>query len=111
MNPQSITTTTATISPRVSLSQLAAGNPQANRVWTMSPGRLLTGWGTSPENFVKIGHTLLALLLGWCGGMLSKRLSGATEGLLERETVDRGVLATDGTRIEHGYEVRKLACS
>lgn len=37
-------------------------------------GRLLGGWSGTTENFVKIGHSLFALLLGWLGGQLSRRL-------------------------------------
>jgi hypothetical protein len=34
----------------------------------------LIQWGSSTGNFVKIGHSMLALLLGWLGGLLSRRL-------------------------------------
>ncbi len=44
------------------------------RVWNVGSGKLMTGWGGSQENFVKIGHTLIALVLAWSGGMLSRRL-------------------------------------
>jgi hypothetical protein len=37
-------------------------------------GRLLGGWSGTTENFVRIGHSLLALLVGWFGGLLSRRL-------------------------------------
>ncbi len=45
------------------------------RVWNASTGKLLGGWGSSTENFVRIGHSVLALLLAWFGGLLSRRLS------------------------------------
>jgi hypothetical protein len=44
----------------------------------LNSGNLLTTWGSSTENFVKIGHSLLALLLAWLGAMLSRRLSLAS---------------------------------
>ncbi len=37
-------------------------------------GKLLDGWNGTTENFLKIGHSLFALLLGWLGGQLSRRL-------------------------------------
>ena len=40
----------------------------------VNTGRLLGGWSGSTENFIRIGHSLLALLAGWLGGQLSRRL-------------------------------------
>jgi hypothetical protein len=40
--------------------------------WNASTGKFLGSWGGSPENFTSIGHSLLALLLGWSGGLLSR---------------------------------------
>ena len=37
-------------------------------------GTFLGGWGGTTENFMRIGHTLVALLAGWFGGYLSRRL-------------------------------------
>ncbi len=37
-------------------------------------GRLFGGWSGSSENFVRIGHALIALLAGCFGGLLSRRL-------------------------------------
>jgi hypothetical protein len=48
------------------------------RVWNAATGKPLSSWGGSPENFVKIGHTFIALLLACFGGMLSRRLAGAS---------------------------------
>jgi hypothetical protein len=42
-------------------------------VWTPSGIRFAATGGT-PANFVKIGHTFIALLLAWVGGILSRRL-------------------------------------
>jgi hypothetical protein len=44
------------------------------KLWDATTGRLLAGWGGTTENFVKIGHSLFALLAGWFGGLLSRRL-------------------------------------
>jgi hypothetical protein len=51
-------------------------NPNSTNltIWSMNPGKILsTGTGTT-ENFVRIGQSLLALILAWLGGSLSRRL-------------------------------------
>jgi hypothetical protein len=55
------------------------------KLWDATTGRLLGGWAGTTENFVKIGHSLLALLAGWLGGLLSRRLWRASRP--EPETV------------------------
>ena len=47
------------------------------KVWSLPAVPLRTGSGSSPENFVKIGHSWLALALAYLGGILSRRLSRA----------------------------------
>ena len=64
--------------------QAVAFSPQGNqsatsslatvRLWDAATGRLLSGWVGTTENFVRIGHSLLSLLAGWFGGLLSRRL-------------------------------------
>jgi hypothetical protein len=44
------------------------------RLWDTATGRLLGGWSGTTENRVRIGHSLLALLAGWFGAALSRRL-------------------------------------
>jgi hypothetical protein len=58
--------------------QLNAGGARLVRNWTLA-SNLLNAWGSSTENFVKIGHSLLAIVLAWFGAILSRRLS-RTEG-------------------------------
>jgi hypothetical protein len=41
---------------------------------TLTNVSLLGGWSGSSENFVRIGHSMFALLVGWLGGRLSRRL-------------------------------------
>ncbi len=65
----------ATIAFSPSGNQLAAGSNGSVRVWNLKSGKLIIGWGGSIENFVKIGHTWIALLLAWLGGKLSRRLA------------------------------------
>jgi hypothetical protein len=45
------------------------------RVWDAATGKLLSGWGGTTEHFVRIGHSLIALIAAWIGGLLSRRLS------------------------------------
>jgi hypothetical protein len=44
------------------------------RIWDITTGTPLGGWAGTTENFVRIGHSLLTLLFGWLGGLLSRRL-------------------------------------
>jgi hypothetical protein len=63
--------------------QLATSNQGVVRLWDTATGKLLNGWSGTTENFVRIGHSLFALLVGWLGGQLSRRLCKAsrhTEG-------------------------------
>ena len=55
--------------------RLSTGGGGSGPVWTFGSGFQLTKWGGSTENFVKIGHSLLALLLAWLGGLVSRALS------------------------------------
>ena len=48
-------------------------------VWDTATGKLLGTWGSSVENFTKIGHSWLALLAAWLGGLLSRRLGGQAD--------------------------------
>ena len=58
--------------------RLAASSQGSVRVWDAATGRLLGGWTGTTENFIRIGHSLFALLAGWFGGLLSLRLSRAS---------------------------------
>jgi hypothetical protein len=63
--------------------QLATSRLGAVKVWDAATGRLLGGFTGTTENFVRIGHSLFALMLGRLGGLLSRRLwraSSATNG-------------------------------
>jgi len=50
-------------------------NGAAIRLWDAATGKLLSGSGGTPENFVRIGHCLIALMLAFLGGKLSRYLS------------------------------------
>ena len=43
-------------------------------VWDATTGKLLAGPGGTTENFLRIGHSILALVLGFLGGLLSRYL-------------------------------------
>jgi hypothetical protein len=44
------------------------------RLWYSATGKLLSGSGSTSENFVRIGHSLTALLLAFLGGQISRYL-------------------------------------
>ena len=54
-----------------------AGQGQEGR-WNVTTAKLLGGWSGTTENFVRICHSLFALLVGWVGGILSRRLNRAS---------------------------------
>jgi hypothetical protein len=49
------------------------GGPSV-KIWSATTGKLASGWGGTTQNFIRIGHSLLALLAAWSGGLLSRRL-------------------------------------
>ncbi|MFO0951995.1 MAG: hypothetical protein U0835_12760 [Isosphaeraceae bacterium] len=60
--------------------QLSTGPSASNGfwVWNASTGRLLGGPTATPKNFVRIGHSLLALVLAYLSGRLSLRVGRAS---------------------------------
>jgi hypothetical protein len=46
----------------------------AVRIWNAATGVLMSGPGGTSENFLRIGHSLLALVLAYVGGRLSRWL-------------------------------------
>jgi hypothetical protein len=73
MDPIALTVRSVASSPDGT--RLAASNNSGGlRIWSTAPGKFLfTSTGTI-ENFVRIGHSLFALILAWLGGKLSRRL-------------------------------------
>ena len=53
---------------------LATSGQGQVRLWDAATGKPLGGGNGTTENFVRIGHSLLALVAGWFGGPLSRRL-------------------------------------
>jgi hypothetical protein len=68
--------------------QLATSSLGTVRVWDAATGRLLGGWAGTTENFVRIGHSLITLLAGWFGGLLSRRLWQASRPSEESTPID-----------------------
>jgi WD40 repeat protein len=73
--------------------QLATSNLVTVKLWDATTGRLLGGWAGTTENFVRIGHSLIALLAGWLGGLLSRRLWRAS-----RPPEDSTPISVEGTK-------------
>ena len=64
-----------------------AGQGQA-RLWAVTTGKILGGWSGTTENFVRIGHSLFALMAGWFGAQLSRRLCRASRAPESSTAVD-----------------------
>ncbi len=69
-------------------SRLATSSQGTVRLWDVTTGRLLGGWAGTTENFIRIGHSLFALLAGWLGGLLSRRLWRTSRRTQETTTVN-----------------------
>jgi hypothetical protein len=54
--------------------QLATSSQGTVRLWDLGSGKLLSAWRGTSENFAKIGHSLLSLIAGILGGLLSRHL-------------------------------------
>ena len=58
--------------------QAATAGQGYMRLWDAVTGKLLGRRSGITENFVRIGHSLFALLAGWLGGQLSRRVCRAS---------------------------------
>jgi len=58
------------------------------KIWDATTGRLVGGWSGTTENFMRIGHSLFALLAGSFGGLLSRRLWQASRSARESAAVN-----------------------
>jgi WD40 repeat protein len=59
--------------------RLATSSPGTVRLWDATTGRLLGGWAGTTENFVRIGHSLIALIVAFLGGQVSRHLCARQE--------------------------------
>jgi hypothetical protein len=50
------------------------GRPLSVKLWDVATGKRVSANSGTTENFLRIGHSLIALLLGWLGGQVSKFL-------------------------------------
>jgi hypothetical protein len=67
------------------LNLLDINRPDIVTLWKV---RSVGGWSGTTENFMRIGHSLLALLAGWVGGQLSRRLCRTSRPAEDLPTVD-----------------------
>jgi hypothetical protein len=58
--------------------QAATSSQGQVRRWSAATVKLLGGWNGTTENFIRIGHSLVALMAGWLGGQISGRLRRAS---------------------------------
>ena len=75
---------------RVRIFRTVAFSPQGNtldttssgnvRLWDVATGKVLSMPGGTTENFVRIEHSLLALIMAFAGGHLSRSLYGGGRG-------------------------------
>jgi len=54
--------------------RLATSSQGVVRLWDATTGKLSGGWTGTTENFIRIGQSLFALLVGWLGAQFSRRL-------------------------------------
>jgi hypothetical protein len=62
--------------------QLGAWSNGSIWTWDAATGTHFAWSRGTPANFVKIGHTFIALLLAWLGGILSRRLFRASTSVM-----------------------------
>jgi hypothetical protein len=71
-----------------------SGSPPANnqlttvRLWDATTGKLLGGPSGTSENFLRIGHSLLALVMAFLGGGLSRWMYDKNQTSRQDESVD-----------------------
>ena len=66
----------------VAFSTMGEQIPQASvRFRSDGKGKFTVTFRDSRQNFIKIGHALIALLLAWLGGLVSRRLAAAQPAL------------------------------
>ena len=60
-------------------SQLGVYNQPSAVLLNGTTASFTARWNGTTENFVRIGHSLFALLAGWLGGLLSRRLGRSSQ--------------------------------
>jgi hypothetical protein len=59
--------------------RLVADQQGMVRIWNVSTGRLLAGLSATSEDFVRIGHSLMVLIVAFVGGRVSRWLRAREE--------------------------------
>jgi hypothetical protein len=67
------------------------------RLWDSATGKLLSGSGGTSENFLRIGHSLTALVLAFLGGHLSRFMYATSQTRHSTVLGDRTSLPQDQT--------------
>jgi hypothetical protein len=55
-------------------SKLATPSQGVVKLWDTTTGKFLSSWSGTTERFIRIGHSLAALVAAWIGGQLSRHL-------------------------------------
>jgi len=77
--------------------QLATSSLGTVRLWDTTTGRLLGGWAGTTENFVRIGHSLFALIAACVGGQLSRLLYSKNRQPAQGPASPQGSTSSDGS--------------
>ena len=93
----SVTLTVALNQTRTNAQPIVAFSPQGNtlattlqgnvQLWDVATGKRLAVLGGNTETFIRIGHSLLSLLMAFAGGHLSRYLYGGGRGRRDGEAV------------------------
>jgi WD40 repeat protein len=67
---------------------LASSSQGVVRLWDATTGKLLAGPNGTTENFLRIGHSLLALVLAFVGGHVSRHLYDLGRGEISHSPSD-----------------------
>ena len=80
---------------------VAGSNPVGNRTWSLWNSLVRTslkGSNGTTENFVKIGHSLIALIAASLGGCISRRLYANNREAVEESVIPQGSTSSDRSR-------------
>ena len=61
--------------------QQVSSIPGQVKTWQVPARTAFSGWRGTKENFIRIGHSIFALIMGWLGGQFSRRLYDGNRNL------------------------------
>ncbi len=88
-------------SPRYDVTAVTGSNPAGNPAWSLLKrllGSSLTRSSGTTENFVRIGHSLIAVIVGSLGGYISRRLYANNREAVEESVIPQGSTSSDRSR-------------